>query len=241
MGVVINGVKITAEDVTVGDDLIVGDDAEIGDDLTVTGDSTFNGVATFAYGNVVNDNIAHSFGTDTDAQFRWSLPQTVDALLLGLSSTGHTFIITTKANITKNHDYSSQDNPTIFINSATNPDTNNTQYRGLSHNTTDSYDQIGKGSEVVFHSAPVSVADEASFTLPDASTGYGFFLVGDAEEYAQITWASDGTVTLVSNSANVVTTDTDAKFCFIDGGTQVSVKNRLGAAKEVVFNYHYTT
>jgi len=77
--------------------------------------------------------------------------------------------------------------------------------------------------------------------LPDASSGYGFFQAGDGEEYAMISWKSDGTVVIVYGSANTAASDADGNLCFIDGGTQVSVKNRLGSSKEVMFDYHYTT
>jgi len=48
-------------------------------------------------------------------------------------------------------------------------------------------------------------------------------------------------VTLITVSGNVVNTDTDAKFCVFDNGTTVRVRNRLAAAKKVMFDYHYTT
>lgn len=151
-------------------------------------------------------------------------------------------ILTTAGNFQKDHDHDTDSvDPTFIIHSGTNPDTNNTQWVSSTHNRTDALYKIGVGSKATNHEAPVSLADEASFSLPNASTGYGTFLIGDSEEYAHIAWAADGTVTLIVNSANVVTTDTDTKFCIFDNGTSVSVKNRLGSAKEVMFDYHYTT
>ena len=84
-----------------------------------------------------------------------------------------------------------------------------------------------------------SVADEASITLPDATIGFGFVQAGDNEEYALFSWTSAGAPTLISNSANVVTTDTDTKLCILDGGTQINIKNRLGASKEIKYIIYY--
>lgn len=91
------------------------------------------------------------------------------------------------------------------------------------------------------HTAPTELADSASFDLPDATAGFGFLIVGNSEEYAHFAWDSTGTVDLIANSANVVNTDTNTKFCIFDNGTTVRVRNRLGSAKKVVFDYHYTT
>jgi len=111
----------------------------------------------------------------------------------------------------------------------------------LTNDGTNSAGVVATGSKKTLYTTPVSLGDEAAFLLPDASTGRGWFLVGDNEEYFEITWKSDGTFTFWQQSGTVVGTDTDTKFCVIDGGTQISIKNRLGAAKEVVFNYDYTT
>ena len=122
-------------------------------------------------------------------------------------------------------------------------DTKELQIHG--YNTGDANRSFGSscqyGGEVIQHASPIELADDAYFDLPDATAGFGFFLVDDAEEYAHITWDSAAAVTLVNSSANVVTTDTDTKFCIFDNGTQVRVRNRLGAAKKVVFKYNYWT
>ena len=109
------------------------------------------------------------------------------------------------------------------------------------HNGTDDINTIGKGSTLVDNVAPVSLADDASFDLPDASAGYGVLIVGDSEEYCEFHWTTAGVVTLVNETANVVATDTDANFCLFDNGTAVRIRNRLGTAKKVTFSIHYTT
>ncbi len=111
----------------------------------------------------------------------------------------------------------------------------------FSHDGTNSKNTVSEGSEVVEHGIPVTLADAGSFTLPDATSGRGWFLVGNSEEYATIVWDSNGVVDLIDWSANIATTDTGGKFCFIDSGTQVTVKNNLGSGKKVMFHYNYWT
>jgi len=151
-------------------------------------------------------------------------------------------IITDQTNDAKDHDHDTLSaNPTVFIHSVTDPDTNNTQWLSLAHNQTDAVKGIGAGSHVTNHEAPVELADDGTFNLPTSSAGFGVFMAGDGEELAKISWDSAGTVTLLDWSANVATADTDTKFCFISGANPVVVKNRLGAAKKIMFDYHYTT
>lgn len=80
-----------------------------------------------------------------------------------------------------------------------------------------------------------SVVDDGSISIPTNSTGgFGFAQIGDGEEYGLFSFTSAGAVTLISNSANCVNTDTDAKFCIFDGGTTPTIKNRLAATKNIM-------
>lgn len=85
----------------------------------------------------------------------------------------------------------------------------------------------------------IAVSDEASILLPDATAGWGEVFVGDNEERARFSWKADGSVTLMENTANVVNTDTDDKFCIYDNATAVVIKNRLGASKTVKYVINY--
>ncbi len=129
-------------------------------------------------------------------------------------------------------------NPTFIIQSA---NQSLTEWRSLAHNQVDALDEIGSGSMVYEHKAPTELADDASFDLPANSAGWCHVLVGDAEEYAHFVWDSTEVVDLIYNSANVVTTDTDTKFCVFDGGGKVTVRNRLGGARKVTFDLHFFT
>jgi hypothetical protein len=78
-----------------------------------------------------------------------------------------------------------------------------------------------------------SLDDDTEITYTTGVSGKGSLIVGDAEEFADFIFAADGTVTLISNSANVVNTDTDTKFCVYDCGSGICIKNRLGSTKTV--------
>lgn len=216
------------------------------DDLFVTRLLEVDGAAYFdnlvyLYGaTILNDNVVFRGHPDRAGAFKLeNTAQTVNSMTIHTGVTSNSIIISEYTDINIDFGHAQQTNPTIFLHSADGTDV--TQWLSLAHNQTDVIEAVGSGNKVTHHLAPVSVDDDASFTLPDASTGFGFFMAGDNEEYAQIAWTSAGAVTLINNSANVVAADTDGNLCFIDGGTQVSVKNRLGAAKEIMFDYHYTT
>ncbi len=91
-----------------------------------------------------------------------------------------------------------------------------------------------------------NLADDAYIDLPDSVQGFGFVFAGDFAEWGFFTNTAAGVVTPLTdtnsdtlNSANCVNTDTDAKLCVFDNGTNVRVRNRLGAAKEVLVIYYY--
>lgn len=82
-----------------------------------------------------------------------------------------------------------------------------------------------------------NVADEGSITTLAAinAPGFGIVTANDGAEYCVFIFSADGgTITLASNSANCVATDTDAKLCVIDsGGAGIHFKNRLGSTQTI--------
>jgi len=113
------------------------------------------------------------------------------------------------------------------------------EYMAIVHDTDDALKTIGKGSEIIIHEDPTILADDGFVDLPAGTAGRGFILVGDAEEHVDFSWASDDTVTLIDNSANVAATDSDTDFCIFDNSGNVRIRNRLGTAKRIVFNGSY--
>ncbi|KKL82611.1 hypothetical protein LCGC14_1983000, partial [marine sediment metagenome] len=54
----------------------------------------------------------------------------------------------------------------------------------------------------------------------------------DGASYAMANCKYNSAVTLLDDSGNWVTADTDAKYCLIDNTTGIRLKNRIGSAKK---------
>ena len=80
----------------------------------------------------------------------------------------------------------------------------------------------------------VSLADDGSYSFPDASSGIAICRLGDDNNYrATFFWDTTANITLLEygGSSYVKFTNADGYMCIIDGGTQLSIKNRLGSAQ----------
>ena len=78
------------------------------------------------------------------------------------------------------------------------------------------------------------LADDAHVVVPTSNYGgWGVAKLGNDEEYAFFVFGPTAVVSIISGSANAVTTDTDGKFCILDGGSNVHIKNRLGSSKHI--------
>jgi len=76
-----------------------------------------------------------------------------------------------------------------------------------------------------------SLADDAAISLDSGKSGWVSVMAGG--EYIEAQFTAAGVVTVITNSANAVNTDTDGCLCVIDGGDHVDIKNRLGATKAI--------
>lgn len=217
--------------------MIVSGNVSVGGILSVTGVSGFYGNVNFSENAYIVDNKGFWFGTSQDCTIQYRSGQTNDALILGLGSDSRTLIITETGDRVVNFGGPAETDNTLRIQSSDH--TNVNQFVKFNHNQANAFRGIGTGSSVTNHESPVSLADDASFSLPDASSGWGFFQIGDGQEYALVSWTDAGVVTLISNSTNVANTDSDTDFCIFDGGTSVTVRNRLGSTLNVMFDYHY--
>jgi len=129
------------------------------DDLLVTGDLEVNGKVHFD--NTVkfytNSDFHSSFNIFDGAQmnildsgysgafkFRGMSTET-QALFEVAPSFGRQIVIGNYQEDSHNYDHSAQTNPTLFIHSATDPDTDNTQWLSLTHDQTNGVISTGKG------------------------------------------------------------------------------------------------
>lgn len=74
------------------------------------------------------------------------------------------------------------------------------------------------------------LADEATWD----SLRRGIYIISadDGASYVIANAKFNSAVTLLDDSGNWVTTDTDNKYCLIDNTTGIRLKNRIGSAKE---------
>jgi hypothetical protein len=95
----------------------------------------------------------------------------------------------------------------------------------------------GAGTLKIFTHQDDSLADDGTVDLPDATSG--FVIVSCGAESAVAVVEADGSVADVSSTTNVAYTDSDTDLCLFDDGTNVTLKNRLGEAKEIRITYFY--
>lgn len=110
----------------------------------------------------------------------------------------------------------------------------------INHDEDCALETIGVGNDLVSELFPSEMVDDGYIDLEADSAGFGNIMVGDDDENLIFTWARDNTVTLVDNSTNVAATDSDTDFCVFDNTSNVRIRNRLGSAKKVLFDIHYT-
>lgn len=123
------------------------------DDLCVTGKLEINGAAYFdgaleswAAAAGSNDSFVGA-ASDGTGIFTLTTNDSTDQTLFAVRTEGGMqLILTALANRTKDHDHTAQTNPTLFIHSATDPDTANTQWVSITHNQTDGVIDCGTGT-----------------------------------------------------------------------------------------------
>lgn len=78
-------------------------------------------------------------------------------------------------------------------------------------------------------------AEKVYMPSSGANGGIGLAHIGDGEEYALFSFTSAGVVTLITNSANVGTTeDNDTTFNIFDAGEVIGFNNELGSTKNLL-------
>jgi hypothetical protein len=74
-----------------------------------------------------------------------------------------------------------------------------------------------------------SLADGATTQLEPGYAGYGEAMIGDNQEWLTFRFTKTGVVTIVAQSTNVANSDSGSNLCVYDGGSGVTIKNRLGS------------
>lgn len=85
-------------------------------------------------------------------------------LFTSADNVGNQFVYSNYANRDKDHDHSTQTDPTLYIHSDTDPDTNNTQYLSLSHDKNNAVFGLGAGS-YIFPNGSVGIGTDTPSEL----------------------------------------------------------------------------
>ena len=123
------------------------------DDLHVTGNFEAEGVIATnsnkvrvyaASGNKDTEVLFYENGT-VSATLRSDFNQ--NQFLIGTgTATDRQVVITDYSNVGKNHDHATQTNPTLYVHSATNPDTDNTEWISMTHDKANGIIAAGSGA-----------------------------------------------------------------------------------------------
>lgn len=138
-------------------------------DLYVTGRVEIDGVLStesdiVAYENItLLDNKYMSFGGSPNIYLKYSTAQDNHSFLTALHSDSYTWIITTTANVNKNHHPGILTNPTLKIYSATDVDSDATEWFALQHNGSNSVFFSGKGGIQFQQQADIASGNVFSF------------------------------------------------------------------------------
>lgn len=126
--------------------LITNDDLFISGKLEVDGYVYFDAAVYVHTSLKMRDTVHVEFGHSDDFLMSWETTQaTAHAFLMQTDSSGRIIIIGDKVNDNKDYDHAAQSTPTIFVHSAEDPDTDNTEWISMCHSGSGGVIAVGKG------------------------------------------------------------------------------------------------
>lgn len=183
-------------------DLYVTADLEVDGFVNLQGDVTMYSSVNYL------DDVQLQLGSGPDAHLDWSTAQvTANTLVWGFGAS-NSLLLTTAANRNKDHDHAAQTNPTLFIHSATDPDTNNTQWLSLTHDGTHGVISTGVNNiELASSSGTVQVQGGSNSPWLQWREGIniraqGFYDIA-AHEFHIETLAESAPIVLLANNGQV--------------------------------------
>lgn len=188
-------------------DVLIGGASEVNGDAHFDGNAYYYGNLSLSSSGYVYLNSAASYGAwrMVTGAFQWGIGD-------GSGTGNHNLVFTSRNNILKQHDHPLNTDPHVYGHSATDPDTDNTQFWGLYHDKTNVVLESGKGSihldaadnEVLlndswtcrrFQAGSVSLGPTAPDTLVNGSfTGKGFDAAAETifiNEIVPYQWTGD--------------------------------------------------
>ena len=83
-----------------------------------------------------------------------------------------------------------------------------------------------------------SLVDDGLVAIPDQKVGFGW-VMSDTGETMFFNTKADRTVAKISGTANTAVTDSDTDLCVFTSGSDVRIRNRLGATSVISCVYYY--
>uniref|UniRef100_A0A6H1ZFC9 Putative YadA domain-containing structural protein n=1 Tax=viral metagenome TaxID=1070528 RepID=A0A6H1ZFC9_9ZZZZ len=140
-------------------------------DLFVTGKLEVDGITYFDEEVKLTGNKRLVFGGGNNTGFIYETDEVSShAMHILAPLTGKNVVLTNMENLGLSFDHAASPNPTIFFHSATNPDTNNTQWGSLSHSVQNFVIDVGTGALAV--DASVVPSSTASYDLGSAALSW---------------------------------------------------------------------
>jgi len=171
----------TGDYTRIGDAGVTSHTLNTNDDLLVSGVLEVNGVTYFDSSAFFSNDSQLAFGNSNDARLFYSTTQTVDALVLGVPSTGNALVMCQTGDVGFDFAHADATNPTIFIHSA---NQSTTEFGSLKH--TGSYFTVGSGGGGI-HLSPANgtilMNDDVQLTFgsgADATIRYSTTQTADA-------------------------------------------------------------
>ena len=157
-----------SDNVIIGDAGVDSHSLSADDDLFVSGKGEFDGPVYFDAGAAVysqldlstNVVIRGSNGIN-ELNFQPTTQAAGASAIWGLTTTPYQLIITAEVNDGNDHDHSAQINPTVYIQSATDPDTRNEEWGSLSHDTANF--ELDSGTNMTEIVTQAEINDDAYF------------------------------------------------------------------------------
>ena len=185
--------------------------------LTLKGDGTLH-----TQGNYV-------FGEPSDINAEIEVDTTFNQLLYGVSAdAGRQFVLTDSSNIGKDHDHATPTDPTLFIHSATDPDTNNSQYISLFHDQSNAFMTSGTGRiEIQPGNGQFEVASGGSTLIRiDAGTAGTLIIDSKSSNQSRVDFRRSGDRWSLGNNTSdeffILSAATATNCLLIDGSSHLS-------------------
>jgi|6_EtaG_2_1085325.scaffolds.fasta_scaffold05795_2 hypothetical protein len=176
--------------------------------------------ATHIHAATAGGVIEERYKIGDTSHFTIVVDETPDKVRFALGD-GKQIVMTTIDNRLKNHDHTTPADPTLFVHSNTDPDTDHTQWVSLSHNQTDAILEMGSGSLVISgavgdYPADSGLGNKGQLRIAYDGSNYTDFYVGSSGDLfitasgGDSTFSTAGALRAVKNGDVFVEVDAGA-------------------------------